>query len=78
VLVDGCTSNCCFCRHTTNLNLIERFWKFLRKKVTRNTYYAIFADFRVAIQRLLANLARTSMSSPAHDRELPPEPGWIG
>jgi hypothetical protein len=39
------------------LNLIERFWKFLRKKITRNTYYATFAEFRAAIQRLLTNLA---------------------
>ena len=43
--------------YSPNLNLIEHFWKFLRKKVTRNTYYATFADFRAAIQRLLANLA---------------------
>ena len=43
--------------YSPHLNLIERFWKFLRKKVTRNTYYATFADFRAAIQRLLANLA---------------------
>ena len=42
--------------YSPNLNLIERFWKFLRKKVTRNTYYATFADFRAAIQRLLANI----------------------
>jgi hypothetical protein len=35
---------------------VERFWKFLRKKVTRNTYYATFTDFRAAIQQLLANL----------------------
>jgi transposase len=42
--------------YSPNLNLIERFWKFLRKKVMRNTYYATFADFRAAIQRLLANL----------------------
>ena len=42
--------------YSPNLNLIERFWKFLRKQVLRNTYYATFAEFRVAIQRLLANL----------------------
>jgi transposase len=42
--------------YSPNLNLIERFWKFLRKKVTRNTYYATFANFRAAIQRLLTNL----------------------
>jgi len=43
--------------YSPNLNLIERFWKFLRKKIMRNTYYATFAEFRAAIQRLLANLS---------------------
>jgi transposase len=42
--------------YSPNLNLIERFWKFLRKQVLRNTYYATFAEFRAAIQRLLTNL----------------------
>lgn len=42
--------------YSPNLNLIERFWKFLRKKITRNTYYATFADFRAAIQRLVTNI----------------------
>jgi len=43
--------------YSPNLNLIERFWKFLRKKIMRNTYYATFAEFRAAIQKLLANLS---------------------
>jgi transposase len=42
--------------YSPNLNLIERFWKFLRKKVLRNAYYPTFAEFRAAIQRLLTNL----------------------
>jgi transposase len=42
--------------YSPNLNLIERFWKFLRKHVTRNTYYATFAEFRTAVERLLSNL----------------------
>lgn len=42
--------------YSPNLNLIERFWKFLRKHVLRNTYYPTFAQFQVAIQRLLTNL----------------------
>ena len=42
--------------YSPNLNLIERFWKFLRKKITRNTYYATFAEFRTAIQHLLSNI----------------------
>jgi transposase len=44
--------------YSPNLNLIERFWKFLRKQVLRNTYYPTFAEFRAAIQGLLANLDR--------------------
>ena len=28
--------------YSPNLNLIERFWKFLRKQVLRNTYYPTF------------------------------------
>src|SRR5689334_4010233 len=43
--------------YSPNLNLIERFWKFLRKKIMRNTYYATFAEFRAAIQKLLADLS---------------------
>ena len=42
--------------YSPNLNLIERFWKFLRKQVMRNKYYATFAEFRAAIQRILTNL----------------------
>ena len=42
--------------YSPNLNLIERFWKFLRKKVMRNTYYATFAKFQAAIKQVLANL----------------------
>ena len=36
---------------------VERFWKFLRKQVLRNTYYATFAEFRAAIQRLLTDIS---------------------
>jgi transposase len=43
--------------YSPNLNLIERFWKFLRKKVMRNTFYATFAEFRTAIQRVLTNIS---------------------
>lgn len=42
--------------YSPNLNLIERFWKFLRKQVLRNRYYLTFTQFQVAIQQLLANL----------------------
>jgi transposase len=39
--------------YSPNLNLIERFWKFLRKHTTRNRFYATFAEFRAAIQRVI-------------------------
>jgi hypothetical protein len=39
------------------LNLIERFWKFLKRKVTRNRFYATFAEFRTAVQTILNNIA---------------------
>jgi transposase len=43
--------------YSPNLNLIERFWKFLKRKVARNRYYATFAEFRTAIQNVLNNIA---------------------
>jgi transposase len=35
--------------YSPNLNLIERLWKLLRKKVINNKYYEKFKDFRNAI-----------------------------
>ena len=43
--------------YSPNLNLIERFWKFLKKKVARNKYHATFTEFRKATQKILSNLA---------------------
>ena len=43
--------------YSPNLNLIERFWKFLKRKVARNRYYTTFAEFRSAIQKVLNNIA---------------------
>jgi len=42
--------------YSPNLNLIERFWKFLKKTVARNKYYATFKEFRAEVQRVLGNL----------------------
>ena len=42
--------------YSPNLNLIERFWKFLKRKVARNHFYATFAEFRVAVQKVLNNI----------------------
>jgi len=43
--------------YSPNLNLIERFWKFLKRKVARNRYYTTFAEFRTAVQNVLNNIA---------------------
>ena len=43
--------------YSPNLNLIERFWKFLKRKVARNRYYTTFAEFRSAVQKILNNIA---------------------
>ncbi len=42
--------------YSPNLNLIERFWKFLKRKVARNRYYTSFAEFRKAVQNVLNNI----------------------
>jgi transposase len=43
--------------YSPNLNLIERFWKFLKRKVARNRYYTTFAEFRNVVQKVLNNIA---------------------
>jgi transposase len=34
--------------YSPNLNLIERYWKFFKKKVLYNHYYATFKEFKQA------------------------------
>ena len=34
--------------YSPNLNLIERYWKFFKKKVLNNRYYETFEDFKLA------------------------------
>jgi transposase len=36
--------------YSPNLNIIERLWKFFRKKVMYNKYYEKFSDFRNAVE----------------------------
>lgn len=43
--------------YSPNLNLIERFWKFLKRKVARNRYHATFAEFRAVVQKVLNNIS---------------------
>jgi transposase len=42
--------------YAPNLNLIERFWGFLKKNVIWNHYYPTFAEFKNAIERFLQNI----------------------
>ena len=45
--------------YSPNLNLIERLWKFVKKKALRGRYYATFAEFRAAIDACLSQLDDT-------------------
>jgi transposase len=42
--------------YSPNLNLIERLWKFFKKKVLYNTYYAGLDDFRQACIKFFRNI----------------------
>ena len=42
--------------YAPNLNLIERLWKFMRKKVINLHYYPKFEDFRAAIRHFFEHL----------------------
>ena len=44
--------------YAPNLNLIERFWRFMKRKVLDNKYYPQFADFRAAFEAFFANPRR--------------------
>jgi transposase len=39
--------------YSPNLNLIERLWKFIKKKSLNSRYYATFTDFQAAILKAL-------------------------
>lgn len=42
--------------YSPNLNLIERLWRFLRKKAINSIYYDTYAKFRDGIVRFLQNI----------------------
>ena len=39
--------------YSPNLNLIERLWRFMKRKAAYGKYHPTFADFRAAIQNVL-------------------------
>ncbi|HEX4609720.1 MAG TPA: IS630 family transposase, partial [Urbifossiella sp.] len=42
-----------------NLNLIERLWRFTKRKAVYGQYHPTFADFRAAIQDVLGGVSTT-------------------
>jgi len=42
--------------YSPNLNLIERLWKFLKKKIRKNIYYHTFKKFAKAIYNFFKNI----------------------
>ncbi len=44
--------------YSPNLNIIERLWKFMKKKVTANRYYKTFAEFTRAIHNFFKNIGQ--------------------
>jgi transposase len=54
---DGCTIRPVYLpSYAPNLNLIERFWRFMKGKVLHNTYYPTFAAFRTAFNDFFAHI----------------------
>jgi transposase len=43
--------------YSPNLNLIERLWRFLKRRALYGRYHANFADFRAAIEEAIAGLS---------------------
>lgn len=39
--------------YAPNLNLIERFWRFVKERLVKNTYYKKYKTFRAKVFRLL-------------------------
>ena len=38
-----------------NLNLIERLWRYFKKKVMKNRYYETFAEFETSVEEFFIN-----------------------
>lgn len=49
--------------YSPNLNLIERYWKFFKKKVLYNKYYPTFNEFNEACTGFLERRKNTKKSS---------------
>jgi len=47
--------------YSPNLNLIERLWKFTKRRALYGRYHPTFADFRAAIERALCAVAQRAL-----------------
>ena len=45
--------------YSPNLNLIERLWKFIKRRALYGRYHPTFAEFQAAIQEVLDDLSTT-------------------
>ena len=45
--------------YSPNLNLIERLWRFLKRRAVYGRYHPTFADFQAAIEQTIAALSTT-------------------
>ncbi len=43
--------------YSPNLNLIERLWKFIKRRALYGRYHASFAEFRAAVEQVLAEIS---------------------
>jgi transposase len=53
--------------YSPNLNLIERLWKFIKRRTLYGKYHPTFADFQTAIQKTINQLSTKhapSLKSP--------------
>lgn len=48
--------------YSPNLNLIERLWRFAKRRALYGRYHATFADFKAAIEETFASIPTTSKS----------------
>lgn len=51
--------------YSPNLNLIERLWKFTKRRALYGRYHPTFADFKAAIEQTLAEIPRQHASQLA-------------
>jgi transposase len=49
--------------YSPNLNLIERLWRFMKRKAAYGRYHPTFAEFRGAVQEVLDGVATTHAAS---------------